>query len=493
MTVYQLIHCKVLKIWEGVGGCPRRRESFPPTPTNYCAPKEVNSAQSADGEIGTGGWDEGCGFPGLRIETWGTRRLRLVDAQPRQFLYQADGLKGNRDHLTHQPDNVLGIILPVRIVHNPRARIGRDAVLVHYPFEGAAVAQPVVVSLRRNPAEGQEFVVLELRLVLGERHLLDAPIQLAGLSPLKRILRLLLIVDVLYRNYLMVFTYPSSKMLARPMADDEKIGKPWRDDELDAIVSDYFAMLAADLAGNPYVKSRHSAALMAQIGRTHRSVEFKHQNISAVLDELGLPWIPGYMPKRNYQNAIFDAIDRYLTWHPDILVSVPVTQEEPTLSSAIFVDPPSRTAAKQPIPERLKRLVRKFDPVERDLRNRTLGKAGEAFVVEIERKQLAQADRDDLARKVRWVAEEDGDGAGYDIYSFDPYGHERLIEVKTTNGAARTPFFLSRNECELAAERPTDWSIYRVHLFARQPRIFTISPPLENSVYLRPETWRASF
>jgi hypothetical protein len=38
---------------------------------------------------------------------------------------------------------------------------------------------------------------------------------------------------------------------------------------------------------------------MAQIGRTHRSVEFKHQNISAVLDELGMPWIPGYIPKRN--------------------------------------------------------------------------------------------------------------------------------------------------------------------------------------------------
>jgi hypothetical protein len=26
---------------------------------------------------------------------------------------------------------------------------------------------------------------------------------------------------------------------------------------------------------------------MAKIGRTHRSVEFKHQNISAVLDEQG--------------------------------------------------------------------------------------------------------------------------------------------------------------------------------------------------------------
>jgi hypothetical protein len=277
------------------------------------------------------------------------------------------------------------------------------------------------------------------------------------------------------------------------MADDAKIGKPWRDEELDAIIADYFAMLTADLAGKPYVKSRHSAALMAQIGRTHRSVEFKHQNISAVLDELGLPWIPGYMPKRNYQNAIFDGIDRYLTQHPEILVPAPAPQARVSQSSAIFVDPPPLSAPKNPTPERLKRLVQKFDPVERDHRNRSLGKAGEAFVVGVERKQLLQADREDLARKVRWVAEEDGDGAGYDVYSFNAHGHERLIEVKTTNGAARTPFFLSRNEREVAAERATDWSIYRVHLFAREPRIFTISPPLENTVHLRPETWRASF
>src|ERR1700682_2399334 len=97
------------------------------------------------------------------------------------------------------------------------------------------------------------------------------------------------------------------------MADDTRIGTNWQDDELDVIAADYFAMLAEDLSRRPYVKSRHSAALMAQIGRTHRSVEFKHQNISAVLDELGMPWIPGYKPKRNYQNAIFDAVDRYLT------------------------------------------------------------------------------------------------------------------------------------------------------------------------------------
>ena len=83
------------------------------------------------------------------------------------------------------------------------------------------------------------------------------------------------------------------------MAEEAKSGTIWQDDELDLIVADYFAMLAADLSGKAYVKSRHSAALMAKIGRSHRSVEFKHQNISAVLDELGMPWIPGYKPKRN--------------------------------------------------------------------------------------------------------------------------------------------------------------------------------------------------
>src|ERR1700730_12440712 len=115
------------------------------------------------------------------------------------------------------------------------------------------------------------------------------------------------------------------------MADEAKIGTNWRDDELDAIVTDYFAMLAEDLSGRSYVKSKHSAALMAQIGRTHRSVEFKHQNISAVMDELGMPWIPGYKPKRNYQNAIFDAIDRCLTSNPAILEPAQTLPTAPSL------------------------------------------------------------------------------------------------------------------------------------------------------------------
>jgi hypothetical protein len=275
------------------------------------------------------------------------------------------------------------------------------------------------------------------------------------------------------------------------VADDEKIGTVWSDAELDAIVVDYFAMLGAELARPPYVKSHHSAALMQQIGRTHRSVEFKHQNISAVLEELGMPWIQGYKPKRNYQNAIFGAIDRYLTANGDEVPSVaqPVVQ---SIEVGQFVEAPARRDDAH-IPPQLERLVRKFDPVARDHRNRALGKAGEAFVVDLERHRLTEAERPDLAQKIRWVAAEDGDGAGYDIRSYDVSGKERLIEVKTTNGAARTPFFLTRYEHQIAIERSNTWQLYRVHLFAQTPRVFTLRSPLESSVHLRTETWRATW
>ena len=274
------------------------------------------------------------------------------------------------------------------------------------------------------------------------------------------------------------------------MADEAKSGTDWSDEDLDAIVADYFDMLAAELEGGHFVKSHHRTALTAKIGRTNGAVEFKHQNISAVLDELGLPWIVGYIPKRNYQAAIFDAIDRYLTRQPGILEFVPPPG---TIVTDPFVAPPPRQPDPM-IPEPLQRLVRKFDPIERDQRNRSLGKAGEEFVVEVERRRLTNLQRSDLAKKIRWVANDDGDGAGYDILSFNASdGHERLIEVKTTNGSARTPFYLTRNERAMSVERPADWLIYRVHLFAKQPRIFHLAPPLENAVSLTPETWRASF
>ena len=42
---------------------------------------------------------------------------------------------------------------------------------------------------------------------------------------------------------------------------------PWTDEENELIVADYFAMLAADVAGQPYNKAEHNRDLQARIDR----------------------------------------------------------------------------------------------------------------------------------------------------------------------------------------------------------------------------------
>src|SRR3954447_1076890 len=78
-------------------------------------------------------------------------------------------------------------------------------------------------------------------------------------------------------------------------------------------------MLRAELAGEPYSKSDHNRNLRPLLNnRSKSSVEFKHQNISAVLVGMGLPYIDGYKPARNFQKALLpQAVEGYLIRHPD--------------------------------------------------------------------------------------------------------------------------------------------------------------------------------
>ena len=110
-----------------------------------------------------------------------------------------------------------------------------------------------------------------------------------------------------------------------------------------------------------------------------------------------------------------------------------------------------------------------------------------------ERAALRMVGRDDLARKVRWVSEEDGNGKGYDIESFAPDGRPRLIEVKTTNGWERTPFHITRNELAVAEERWSVWRLFRLWNFSREPKAFELHPPLDAHVSLTATTFKASF
>jgi len=274
-------------------------------------------------------------------------------------------------------------------------------------------------------------------------------------------------------------------------------GGNWTDSENDLIVADYFAMLAADIGGQAYNKSEHNRGLQARISRNRSSIEFKHQNISAVLKALGETWILGYKPAFNFQLALVDAVTRWLYRNREWLDPTPNAQPIPSLAepSRLWIGPPP-TLSNEPPPDELEQMLhiaKKFDVAARDANNRALGRAGEKCALFHEKSTLSDLGRSDLAQKVRWVSEEDGDGAGYDIASFTPEGQPRLIEVKTTNGWERTPFHISRNELAVAEARRDDWCLIRLWNFSREPKAFELRPPLGAHVSLTATSFQASF
>jgi hypothetical protein len=231
------------------------------------------------------------------------------------------------------------------------------------------------------------------------------------------------------------------------MTEIDPTGSDWSDHEIDLIVADYFDMLQLERLGRPYVKAERNRAMQELTGRSRGSIEFKHQNISAVLYKLGLDWISGYKPMANYQKALLGGIERYLDYKAEVFIPpLEVTISGVAEDGELFIEEPPKIAQPTADPEPLVRLVRKFDPAARDARNRKLGKSGEERVFFSERTRLKVEGREDLAKKVRWVSEEDGDGAGYDILSYTAAGAKRLLEIKTTVGSQTTPFYLSENE-----------------------------------------------
>lgn len=169
----------------------------------------------------------------------------------------------------------------------------------------------------------------------------------------------------------------------------------WSDEQNDAIVADYFAMLANDIARQPYSKAEHNRLLQVVIDRPRGSIEYKHHNISAVLKGLGEDWIPGYKPASNFQTSLVDAVVRWLDRHPDWLAPVTRMAMGPSASAlrekAMLWIRPAPTHSNAPPPDELEQMTviaRKYDVVERYARNRALARAGEERVLAHERAGL---------------------------------------------------------------------------------------------------------
>jgi hypothetical protein len=129
--------------------------------------------------------------------------------------------------------------------------------------------------------------------------------------------------------------------------------------------------------------------------------------------------------------------------------------------------------------------------LEREARNRSLGMAGEEFVLNFERARLTKERRDDLAGRVEHVAKTKGDGEGFDVLSFDRRGVERLIEVKTTRYGRESPFYVSRNEVIVSQEQRERYFLYRVFEFRQSPKLFSLQGAFPDICVLDPASFVA--
>ena len=275
----------------------------------------------------------------------------------------------------------------------------------------------------------------------------------------------------------------------------------WSKAEVEATVADYFSMLFAEIRGEAYNKAAHRRALVNLLDqRSEGAVERKHQNISAILIEIGYAYISGYKPLGNYQSILKDvvleriaentsleqAIEAHVSADAvllepdnilDSLVQPPVVQSNPSLSL-------------NDVPRRLPPVLGK-NYLAMEAQNRSLGLAGEDFVVKFEQARLLAAGKENLAADVEHVSKTKGDGLGYDILSFDETGRERLIEAKTTAYGASTPFFVTRRELEVSVEASEKYHIYRLFQFRKKPLLFVRTGSIDTAFQLTPALFSA--
>jgi hypothetical protein len=133
----------------------------------------------------------------------------------------------------------------------------------------------------------------------------------------------------------------------------------------------------------------------------------------------------------------------------------------------------------------------KRDFLAQEARNRSLGRAGELFVVDIEARRLHAAGKKKLSDRIEHVAATQGDGLGYDVLSFEEDGRERLIEVKTTAFGNLTPFFVSRHEVARSKADAERFRMYRLYDFRKRPRVFDLPGAIESHCQLDPVSYLA--
>ena len=160
------------------------------------------------------------------------------------------------------------------------------------------------------------------------------------------------------------------------------------------------------------------------------------------------------------------------------------------------VDPPVESS--KAVKQARKRKPDSCKVVQTQLENKKIkGNKGEEIVMEIERRKLIEAGRNDLAEKVDWVSSKT-DGLGYDIKSFDITSNGKeidiFIEVKTTSEGMYTPFHISLNEVITSRRLKDRYYIYRVFSLdesGSNVKYYKVNGSVEDNFELQPVAFKA--
>ncbi|MGY2743517.1 DUF3883 domain-containing protein [Pseudarthrobacter sp. O4] len=269
-----------------------------------------------------------------------------------------------------------------------------------------------------------------------------------------------------------------------------EIGKPWTDAEIALTVESYFSMLREELLGRGFNKSAENKKLQASIGRSKGSIEFKHANISAVLESMNSFYIDGYKPRRNVQESLRREVIRRRLEETDLDALMLQKLDEPlpaAIDLLLHLEPAPDVEFEEKVFHRRAGRVN-FVRLEAD--KRELGLAGELAVVGYETRRLELAGKPKLAAKIDHVSQSQGDGMGYDVLSFDENGRERFIEVKTTRRRKEWPFLVTRNELDFSQEAAGQFHLYRVFQFGQnRPGLYSLAGQLDATCRLEPTVY----
>jgi hypothetical protein len=262
----------------------------------------------------------------------------------------------------------------------------------------------------------------------------------------------------------------------------------WTLNQCELVSETYFDCLRRKLAKQPFNRNQALDRVATMTSRTRGSVDYKFQNIDAILGKADLPRLNDAVAE-NWQEllrfVVLDPLAKRLT-----TVSQSNTLEVQTGDpSHIFVDSPHLHFPIEDDPDTLVSKPSKTDFAKRDAQNRELGARGEEFVVATEKRRLKDAGRPDLAEKVVWSSKEVGDGLGYDIESFGDDGEVIFIEVKATNRGKSAAFFLTSTELSVSEKMGQRYRLYRVFNLSEDPRIYILWGPLRDKMNLEPQVF----